>query len=183
MHRTKKGLHLKWEFKQQSKREIQEENLEVQQLGALNISSGSPLHLLHQLQQGLLELAADGGSLVFSGDSAAPPHVSCSLLARDLCMTQEEVRHHLDTNTDGMTYLPQVSVGGCTLRSRLSSHLVFAPGEQIQDILTDLVVVLIKELINLHTLVSSFSLWWILVFTTLYAKNACLKFTFACFEH
>lgn len=57
----------------------------------------SPLHLLHQLQQGLLKLAADGGSLVFSGDCAALPYVT-SLLTRGLCMNQEEVRYHLETH-------------------------------------------------------------------------------------
>lgn len=51
----------------------------------------SPLHLLHQLQQGLLELVADGGRLVSSGDCAALPHVTSSLLTRDLCVNQEEV--------------------------------------------------------------------------------------------
>lgn len=35
---------------------------------------------------------------------------------------------------------------------RTSSHLVLALNEQVQDILTDLVVVLIKELINLQRL-------------------------------
>lgn len=51
----------------------------------------SPLHLLHQLQQGQLELAADGRRLVLPGDSAALPHVTSSLLTHDLCVTQEEV--------------------------------------------------------------------------------------------
>lgn len=51
----------------------------------------APLHLLHQLQQGLLELAADGRSLVLPGDGAALSHVTSSLLTCDLCVSQEEV--------------------------------------------------------------------------------------------
>lgn len=86
MQRTKKGLHLK--RKNKSKQKL------CQSLDKSNISpllSGSPLHLLHQLQQGLLELVADGGSCVFPGDCAALPHVTSSLLTSDLCVNQEEV--------------------------------------------------------------------------------------------
>lgn len=65
-----------------------------QQLCAMKLFSpllsGSPLHLLHQLQQRLLELVADGGRLVSPGDRAALPHVT-SLLTCDLCVNQEEV--------------------------------------------------------------------------------------------
>lgn len=57
----------------------------------LHYLSYPPLHLLHQLQQGLLELAADGLSLVFPGDSAALSHVTSSMLTCDLCVSQEEV--------------------------------------------------------------------------------------------
>lgn len=58
--------------------------------------SHQPLHLLHQLQQRLLELAADGLRLVLPGDRAALSHVSSSLVPCDLSVNQEEVGNHLD---------------------------------------------------------------------------------------
>lgn len=73
-------------------------------------TSCSPLHLLHQLEQGLLELVADGGCLVFSGDCAALPPVASSLLTQDLSVSHEQVRHHLSAraHTRSHTELPHV---------------------------------------------------------------------------
>lgn len=96
MQRTKKGLHL--EQKEQCFYKILLVSIVVILPNIiLAHPSDPPLHLLHQLQQGLLELAADGRSLIFPGDSAALSHVTSSLLTCDLCVSQEEVRHHLDT--------------------------------------------------------------------------------------
>lgn len=99
MQRTKKGLHLeleddrKWSEMEKVWRQRLYEN------HWFDKCESPPLHLLHQLQQGLLELAADGGGLVPPSDGAALPHVTSSLLTCDLCVHQEQVWHHLDTHT------------------------------------------------------------------------------------